>query len=393
MEEGAVRAARVLALAESMIPSAELGVHAVFRALAETGACALRTGSSKAPRREDLAWADVVVLVRGAAPLERRILVEAHRLGRRVATYMDDDLERVPVEARSGPFYAAPVVRESVAAIVREADDVLVCSERLAEVLEQRHGRRTALMRQPRPPLTPLQRSAGPTGSARLRIGFFGGVDHAGFVDRLLAMPLRRLCERYRDRVELVFCGARPAIARELGAEQHDFVTDIGAWRAKARGFGVDIGLAPLEDSPFHRCKYWNKYLEYGSLGIAGIYSAVPPLSDAVSDGRTGLLRRNDPDEWLGAMQALVEDAPLREALAAAGRADVEARFSEAALLPSWRRSLAPLLSHRAPPVAARDVRELGGSLRFVQDRLAVYGPLGLVERGLGRITGRLRPG
>src|SRR5262245_18051135 len=115
---GAARSARVLVLAEGAIPSAELGVHAVFAALADAGDCELRTGSSKAPRRDDLAWADALVLVRGAAPAERRLLVEARRLGRRVATYMDDDLEIVPAAARSGVFYASPVVKSNIGFVV-----------------------------------------------------------------------------------------------------------------------------------------------------------------------------------------------------------------------------------------------------------------------------------
>jgi hypothetical protein len=383
----------VLALAEGPIPSAELGVHAVFAALARVGECELRIGSSKAPRRGDLAWADVLVLVRGAAPAERRLLVEARRLGRRVATYMDDDLERVPAEARSGPFYTSPVVQENVAFIVRAADDLLVCSERLGAVLAERHRRAPVLVRQPRPPESSAEAATVARPSAIVRIGFLGSVDHAGFFDDLLGGPLRRVRTEYGDRVDFVFCGARPAVARELGAEHHEFVLGLAAWRGRARSLGVQVGLAPMPDTPFHRCKYWNKFLEYGSLGIAGIYSDVPPNADVVTDRSTGLLIANQPEAWLAALRELIDDPALRERLGQNARADAEERFSEAVLLPGWRRSLGPLLAHRAPPVRGDEVRLAGGPLRFVRDRLAVYGPVGLAERALGRVTGRLRAG
>jgi hypothetical protein len=391
---GRSRSARVLALAEGPIPSSELGVHAVFAALARAGECELRTGSSKAPRREDLAWADALVLVRGAAPAERRLLVEARRLGRRVATYMDDDLENVPARARSGAFYASPLIKDNIASIVRSSDDLLVCSERLGAVLAERHGRPWALLRQPRPPdpggALPPARAPRP---GAVLVGFLGSVDHAAFFDGLLGEPLRRIRAEFGDRVDFVFCGARPAIARELAAEQHEFVLGLAAWRARARSLGVQIGLAPLPDTPFHRCKYWNKFLEYGSLGIAGIYSDVPPSSDVVAHRRTGLLVENRPDAWLAALRELTGDAELRRRLAEGARTEAETRFSEAALLPGWRSSLAPLLAHRAPEVPVGEVRVAGGPLRFVRDRLAVYGPVGLAERALGRATGRLRPG
>jgi hypothetical protein len=256
--EGA-RSTRVLALAEAPIPSAELGV--VYAALALAGECELRIGSSKAPRRDDVAWSDVVVLVRGAAPGERRLLLEAQRLGRRVATYMDDDLENVPREARSGMFYGSAVVRENVAFVVRSADDILVCSERLGGVLAERHGRPAGLMGQPRPApgsgAVPSARGMG----APVRIGFLGGVDHAGFFDRVLGEALRRIRTDFGDRIAFVFCGARPAAADAIGAEHHPLVLGMAAWRARARSLGMEIGLAPMSDTPFHRCKSWNKFL------------------------------------------------------------------------------------------------------------------------------------
>lgn len=411
------RLSRVLAVAEGPIPSAELGVQAVFAALARAGHCDLRVGSSKTPRSKDVAWADVIVIVRGASPAERRLLIEGKRLSRRVATYMDDDLERVPAIARSGDFYGSPLIRENVGSIVRAADALMVSSERLGRVLAERHGRAPLLVRQPRPLDPPSAAPApvslpaeavpasssgaeswqpsipAPSASGPVRIGFLGSVDHADFLDRVLDGPLRRLRADYGDRVSFVFCGAAPAVADAIGAERHDFILGLSAWRQLARSLRVQIGLAPLPDTPFHRCKYWNKFLEYGSLGIAGVYSATPPHADVVVDRETGLLVPNEPDAWLAALRELVEDRPLRTRIAANAAAIAEGRFSEAALLPAWLDSLGPLLAHRAPPVAPDDVRIAGGMIRFARDRLAVYGPVAFAERAVARLTGRLRPG
>jgi glycosyltransferase involved in cell wall biosynthesis len=403
------RGAHVLALAEAPIPSAVLGVHAVFAHLArDPNLCELRTGSSVDPEPADLAWADSVVLVRGASPGERRLLIEARRLGRLVATYMDDDLERVPAEARSGYFFTSAEVRRNVAAIVESADLTLVCSERLGAELERRHGRPTTLCRQPRPPLreeldgaapdrggerAPESEARSPSGEAPLRVGFLGSVDHAAFLDALLAAPLRRLRAELGERLELVFCGAEPAFARELGARCEPFASDFGTWRRHAFSLRLDVGLAPMPDTPFHRLKYWNKYLEYASLGVPAVYSNVPPNADVVRDGLTGLVVENRAEAWEAALRRLIGDAGLRAALASRARSDVEDRFSPRALDAGWRQALAPLLRHRAPAAAAPDVRLQRGRLRFALDRLAVYGPLRFAERALGRLTGRLRPG
>ena len=402
-DRGRARAARVLAVSEAQIPSAVLGVNAVFEHLAATdGSCELRRASSVDLDPADVAWADAIVLVRGASPAERRILAAARRLGRFVATYMDDDLERVPAGARSAYFFRSPQVLANLSAILTVADAVYVCSERLREVLTARHPRSVTLLRQPRPPRIPgedgppavLTRSgSAPDASAIVRVGFLGSVDHAAFLESLLAEPLRAIARDRPGRIELVFCGANPPFARALGARLEPFDLDFSAWRRRALALGVGVGLAPLADSPFHRCKYFNKVLEYGSLGIAGIYSSVPPSADVVVDGQTGLLCANEPAAWHAALRRLVDDAELRLRLARAAYEDVERRFSARALEAHWREALAPLLAHRAPTVEARAVRLPHGRLRHALDRLAVYGPYRFAERAFGRVSGRLRPG
>ena len=393
------RPARILAVSEAPIPSAVLGVHAPLEHLESVaGRCEFRAASSIDLDPADVAWADAIVLVRGASPAERRLLDEGRRLGRLVATYMDDDLERVPEEARSGYFFTSPAVRANVAAIVRGADLLLVTSDRLGDELSRRHGREATRLRQPRPgrmtaTSVALGNLAGAGTGGPVRIGFLGSVDHAGFVEQLLADPIARVATERGGAVEWTFCGAVPDFARAIGARCEPFDPDFGSWCRTAAALKLDVALAPLEDSPFHACKYFNKYLEYGSLGAAGIYSDVPPFVDAVRDGATGLLVPNRSSEWLAAIDALVDDTGLRRRIASSAAADVEARFSEQALRAGWLEALAPLLEHRAPKVAAGDVRLPRGRARWALDRLAVYGPLRFAERLAGRLTGRLRPG
>ena len=393
----AARPARLLVLTEADIPSAVLGLHSVLDSLAATGHCELRKGTSVSARANDLAWCDALLLVRGASPAELRIAREAQRLGRRVATYLDDDLENVPADARSAYFFRSAVVSAGVASIIREADLVLVCNPLLGEELTRRHGVATTLLLQPVPSPDPegepVAVTAEPNLARRLRIGFLGSVDHAGFLDELLGEALRRLDFQQGHAIDFVFCGAKPQLVAALGASWHPFDPDFRRWRQTAAGLRLDIGLAPLRESSFHRFKYWNKYLEYGSLGIAGIYSAGSPNAQIVRDGETGLICPNEPEAWLDALRRLIDEPTLRQRLGEAARVDVGQRFSENALRNGWLTGLEPILRHRAPEIPRREVRLSTGRLRHLRDRLAVYGPLRFIERLAGRLTGRLRPG
>lgn len=62
----------------------------------------------------------------------------------------------------------------------------------------------------------------------------------------------------------------------------------------------ADIGLAPLVDCPFNRCKSNLKFLEYSLLGMLTVASPVAPYLDTIQDGVTGLFVRDN--DWVEAL-------------------------------------------------------------------------------------------
>ena len=82
---------------------------------------------------------------------------------------------------------------------------------------------------------------------------------------------------------------------------------------------GWSIGLAPLVDSPFTRCKSPIKFFEYSTYAIPTIASPVYPYiisttnNSVITDEENALLAK--PSEWFEKMERLVLDAELREKL------------------------------------------------------------------------------
>jgi glycosyltransferase involved in cell wall biosynthesis len=74
---------------------------------------------------------------------------------------------------------------------------------------------------------------------------------------------------------------------------------------------GFDIGLAPLEDTPLNRYKSDLRFLEYGAIGLPGVYSKAEAFA-TVENGVTGLVVDNTPEEWAEAVVRLWDDAELR---------------------------------------------------------------------------------
>lgn len=82
---------------------------------------------------------------------------------------------------------------------------------------------------------------------------------------------------------------------------------------------GADIGICPLVETPFSRCKSELKYTEYSALGLPTVASNVMPYNEVILDGETGLLASNE-EEWEKHLSALVKSATLRRQLGANSR-------------------------------------------------------------------------
>jgi hypothetical protein len=76
-----------------------------------------------------------------------------------------------------------------------------------------------------------------------------------------------------------------------------------------------DIGLIPLADTAFNRCKSAIKAWDYAALGLALLASDVPVYRGSVADGPGGMLVPNHEDAWYAALCRLARDTGLRRQL------------------------------------------------------------------------------
>ena len=107
--------------------------------------------------------------------------------------------------------------------------------------------------------------------------------------------------------------GAHPEFVDKLGLKHLPYQDGYDAYTAYMAKCNWDIGLAPMPLSEFHRCKYFNKYIEYASFGIAGIYTNCEPYIYGIRDHENGLLVNNTTEEWVNAISELIENEKLRK--------------------------------------------------------------------------------
>lgn len=97
----------------------------------------------------------------------------------------------------------------------------------------------------------------------------------------------------------------------------------------------ADIGISWVPDDDWSRGKCGLKILQYQAAGLPVVTNPVGVHIDMVRDGETGYLASTS-QEWIDAIGRLASDVELRQRLGAAGRVQVEARYSVAVTVQAW---------------------------------------------------------
>lgn len=237
--------------------------------------------------------------------------------GARLIYTLDDNLVDLGIDS---PHHGFPsdLDRNVVRWLIREADGVIVSTQALAERFAALNPAIAVVPNQLDERLFPATLPARPERD-KLVIGYMGTFSHQADFAMVLE-ALRAVLHDYPGRARFEFIGVttNPVIFELLRGYDFDALNcgeafhypDFIGWAGKRLDW--DIGIAPLRDDRFNRYKSEIKYLDYGLLGIPGVYSDMPIYREHVRDGETGLLVKPDAGDWYEALKRLIEDRELR---------------------------------------------------------------------------------
>jgi glycosyltransferase involved in cell wall biosynthesis len=154
-------------------------------------------------------------------------------------------------------------------------------------------------------------------------IGWAGTAGGLRYLDAITP-ALRRLAARHEIVVRVISGGYCSVCLPGVNVDARPWVPATGL----ADMAGFDIGVVPLDDSPFERAKFPFKLLQYLALGVPSVSARVGTAATLIREGDNGLLA-GSTDEWCDQLEALIADRSLRQRLAAAGRETVEAHSVE----------------------------------------------------------------
>ncbi|MGI9357249.1 MAG: glycosyltransferase family 4 protein [Rhizobiaceae bacterium] len=158
-------------------------------------------------------------------------------------------------------------------------------------------------------------------------IGWIGTPPNAEEFLAPLTPVLNKLTET--GRAKLLLIGARDAVPA-LRAERVEWTEETEASHLQR----FDIGIMPLADTPWNRCKSGFKLIQTMAAGAVPAGSAVGFNTNLIADGINGVLVKAAPEiasmqkEWFHALDKLIDDPKILKRLALAARKTAEERFS-----------------------------------------------------------------
>lgn len=163
------------------------------------------------------------------------------------------------------------------------------------------------------------------------------------------SLDVLRRVRKHTPFILRVVCGVKPAQEFSFGLDvewrrfdhQSESQLIAGSW----------LGIAPMEDSTYNRCKGAYKVKTYLAAGLPVVASPVGFQSELVRGGHNVGLLPDSPREWEESLSMLLKNPFLCAQMGGRARAYAKQRFDYAATTPQWAASLL----HHFPSLASHD--------------------------------------
>jgi len=213
--------------------------------------------------------------------------------GAKIVYDTDDAQDIIPDHIVNREVYDE--TKKSFLTLLRNADLVTTTTPTIAAYLQAKTDKTVTVI----PNCLDLSQFPPRQRSDTLRIGFVGSPSHSK--DLAMVIPaIRRLKAKYD--FQFVVMG----LPNDLGK----WIRPVSAWEypKKIAELGLDIALAPLEDTLFNRNKSCIKFYEMAAVGTLLIASNVSPYKDEMKPEW-----RTDNDKWYKKLEELILSKDLRE--------------------------------------------------------------------------------
>lgn len=285
----------------------------------------IRPRLSRQVSSKDIQWCDIFICVRGDNPLSMYLCHIAKNNGCKVIIFLDDDL--LSFKSEEHPIYDK-LRKRSLTSIIKTSDIILTPSEYLGNKYSKEFGKNYSVIH------TEIEIEdikSNWTKCDKVRILYAAG--HMYHFQKLILPVLNKLYEVYKESISLTLIGKKINLDGIKIPIKYVDLMPYTDYRKYMSEHSFDIGLAPLLETEMTKSKYFNKYLEYSTQGICGIYSDNLPYTIIVKNNENGILSKNNPDAWFDALCKLINNAELRARCVKKSQDDINKRFTSRSIV------------------------------------------------------------
>jgi glycosyltransferase involved in cell wall biosynthesis len=161
-------------------------------------------------------------------------------------------------------------------------------------------------------------------------MGWMGTASNFYQLDRIVPVLEQVLSARPTVRLRIVSNARFEPLGSHPGVEQVPWSAEHEIELLQS----FDIGIMPLDDTPWSRGKCGFKLIQFMAVGKPVVASAVGVNNQIVSEGVSGHLVK-DGDEWSEALISLIDSRAERERMAPNARRRIESSYSIHSVLPT----------------------------------------------------------
>jgi len=326
-----------LVVVPSTRPSLDNAILLPLRSLREQEGFLYDVKHEHEVNKEMIAAAATVIFAGNVEPVAYDLLEIAQGLNKRTVYIMEDNVLELQPDSPSGQYYAEPSRRETCVRFLKQAHIVKVENSELANYIYE-HFNSNVVHIQSSVDFEWLdQQERGERELGHIVIGYEGNSQEEDFAPVIPALD--RILDYYGGFVKVEFIGYVPAALAE-----HPNVTYKGremeytTFLQQLNRSNWDIGLAPLRNNLYNRCKTVTTLREYGACRIPGIYSSSSVYSPWIVQGDSGYLVPHTEEGWYEGIQTMIEDPAMRLRIREENEKVVRQQFALDKGMRDWKR-------------------------------------------------------
>jgi len=347
-----MRVPHILVECIEKIASVTVGVLVPLQHLQEKGLLQVKFVRTIEVTANDIAWCDILVCVRGCEPIDFCVVQAAKKAERKIIYFLDDDLLDIPQDVSCSAYFNDRFIRKNIIDLMEISDSLWAVNPNII----QKYGylfEKSVLADACACEIKELQvRSDFPA-----KFIYAGSIDHENIVREKLSNNIRKIVEEYGNKVEFTFIGANPYLSDVPQVNYMPYIEDYYEYKRLMNESGFHISFAIVRSTPFYRYKYFNKFLEYASIGAIGIYTNKQPYTFIIENGVNGILCDDDNGQWYETMKFLIDNPKKRNEMSKEAYKMLCERFTPEVVAEQLTVLMPELVTFYAPEILAQQIR------------------------------------